>query len=124
MIAIDNCTIVYREETQDISGVDPITNEPIFTVSTTEETMRVSIERETVEATFGVLAGRDQTEHYYYGRTRLPASQLPSWYQPGCNLELRFDNGLVCKGYVYYSHPGRLGLDEFFGAAIEIIVNY
>lgn len=124
MIAKINCEIVYYSETQSIVGTDPITDEPIFDVSTTEDKFFASLEKDTVEATFGLLKGKDITEHFYSGKAALKPSEMPAWYTPGSNLEVRFTNGFTAKGYVYYSHPGRLGLDDFFGTTLEIILNY
>ena len=124
MIATSNCTIVFKAEAQTPATFDPITGEPVFTVTTVEQSFRASLERDTNEPTLGLLPGRDKTDQLYYGRSELKPSQMPTWYQPSCQLELRFDNSFTCQGYVYFSHLSRLRLDNIFGTAIEIIVNY
>ena len=115
----DNATISYTEVTSTQTGNDPITGEPIFAESGLTLTMRVSLENDVVEATIGVLPGKDRTEHFYSGRL-CDANVLPEWYQPsGGEYDIAFDNGTVGKWYAYPTHNGRGQLESVFGIRIE-----
>ena len=124
MISIPNCTIVYTSENPTNPTFDPVTGEPIFTLATSTESFRASLEYSIEKPTFGLQPGKDRTDQLYYGRAELIPSSMPTWYKPGANVEVRFDNSFTAKGYVNFSHLSRLGLDDFFGAPIEILINY
>ena len=124
MISKPNCSILYTLVQQDLTGNDPVTDEPIFETTETTEGFRASIEKDTVEATFGIQKGKDLTEHFYSGKASLKPSEMPLWYQPGCSLIIKFDTGFEAQGYVYFAHESRLGLDDLFGTTLELILRY
>ena len=125
MISIPNATIIYRTQASNPLGEDPVTGEPIFEVSTTESSFRCSLEKDTTEAAIGEQPGKDRTEHFHSGKAELIPSQMPSWYKPGVPLKVKFDNDTrEYDAYAYYVHPSRLGLDDFFGTSIEIVIIY
>lgn len=124
MISIPNCTIIHNTKVTTIDSYDPITGEPVFTRSESSDGFRASLERETVEPSLGNLPGKDKTKQFYTGKSSLKPSEMPAWYKPGAQLTIQFDNGYVGNGYVYFANPSRLGLDDVFGAPIEIALNF
>jgi hypothetical protein len=114
-----NATISYTLASFGLTQNDPITGEPIFSNSSTTESIRVSIEPDTTRANLGILPGKDITEHFYAGRLVEP-NTLPSWYKAGATLDIAWDdNGKTGKFYVYPTMISRFGLESIFGQPIS-----
>lgn len=121
--ACENATISYDKPTDAPSGCDPITGLP-FSTSFVTESFRVSLEKDTVEATIGIQPGKDVTEHFWSGRFNGTQGELPTWYKPGGEYKIQMDNGVFGTWYAYAVSGSRLGIDTVLGISIEGTIKY
>ena len=113
-----NATIFYSVKSTQVTGYDSITGEPIFDTLESQESIKVSIEKDTTRANIGAQPGKDRTEHFYTGRLIEP-SVLPSWYKAGATLDISWDDGKTGKFYVYPTVSSRFNLESVFGQPIS-----